>query len=73
MIKGSEFSIDFDIVPLTILAREPLSGFSAGTGYLTALDMQFKTGSDVSSSVTLISAPGGSSAWSLEDISNNRA
>jgi PEP-CTERM motif len=42
------------------------TSFSAGTGFLTAVEMQFKTGSDVSTSVTLVAAPGGPSAWSLE-------
>ena len=42
------------------------TSFSAGTGFLTAIEMAFKTGSDVSTSVTLVAAPGGSSAWSLE-------
>lgn len=43
------------------------SGFSAGNGYLTAISMQFKTGSDVATSVTLISAPGGTSDWNTDD------
>jgi PEP-CTERM motif-containing protein len=42
------------------------TGFNAGSGFLTAVSMQFKTGSDVSSSVTLLMAPGGPGAWSLE-------
>ena len=42
------------------------TGFSAGTGFLTAVAMQFKTGSDVSTSVTLLEAPGGPGDWSLE-------
>ncbi len=42
------------------------SGFSAGTGFLTALSLQFKTGSDVSTSVLLLAAPGGTGDWSLE-------
>src|SRR5690348_6689630 len=42
------------------------TGFSAGSGFLTAVSMQFKTGSDVSTSVTLLMAPGGTGAWSLE-------
>lgn len=42
------------------------TSFNAGTGFLTAVTMQFKTGSDVSTSVTLVAAPGGSSAWSAE-------
>ncbi len=42
------------------------TGFSAGTGFLTAIAMQFKTGSDVSSSVLLLAAPGGTGDWSLE-------
>jgi PEP-CTERM motif len=44
------------------------TGFSAGTGFLTAIAMQFKTGSDVSTSVTLLEAPGGPGDWSLEKI-----
>jgi len=42
------------------------TGFSAGTGFLTAIAMQFKTGSDVSSSALLLAAPGGTGDWSLE-------
>jgi hypothetical protein len=42
------------------------TAFSAGSGFLTALSMQFKTGSDVSTSVTLLSAPGGVADWGLE-------
>lgn len=42
------------------------TGFSAGTGFFTAIAMQFKTGPDVSNSVTLVSAPGGVADWSLE-------
>jgi len=42
------------------------TGFSAGTGFLTALSLQFKTGSDVSTSVLLLAAPGGPGDWSLE-------
>jgi hypothetical protein len=42
------------------------TNFSAGSGFLTALSMQFKTGSDVASSVSLLEAPGGVSAWSTE-------
>lgn len=39
------------------------TGFSAGNGFLTAVAMQFKTGSDIASSVTLLMAPGGLGAW----------
>src|SRR5579872_2359060 len=42
------------------------TGFNGGSGFLTAIAMQFKTGSDISSSVTLAAAPGGVSAWSIE-------
>jgi hypothetical protein len=42
------------------------TGFSAGTGFLTALSLQFKTGSDVSTSVILLAAPGGPGDWSKE-------
>jgi hypothetical protein len=42
------------------------TAFSAGTGFLTAIAMQFKTGSDVSTSVLLLAAPGGPGDWSLE-------
>jgi hypothetical protein len=42
------------------------TAFTAGSGFLTALSMQFKTGSDVSTSVTLLSAPGAVGDWSLE-------
>ncbi|HEV2223846.1 MAG TPA: PEP-CTERM sorting domain-containing protein [Candidatus Acidoferrales bacterium] len=41
------------------------TGFSAGTGSLNAISMAFKTGSDIASSVTLLAAPGGTSAWSF--------
>ena len=41
------------------------TGFSAGTGSLNAISLQFKTGSDIASSVTLLAAPGGTSAWSF--------
>jgi hypothetical protein len=44
------------------------TGFSAGSGFLTALSLQFKTGSDVSSSVVLLEAPGGTGDWSTEQI-----
>jgi hypothetical protein len=42
------------------------TGFSQGLGYLDAVAMQFKTGSDIAS-VTLVDAPGGTSGWSLPD------
>ncbi|HEX4808805.1 MAG TPA: PEP-CTERM sorting domain-containing protein [Bryobacteraceae bacterium] len=42
------------------------TGFNAGAGFLSAVAMQFQTGSDVSTSVTLVAAPGGPSAWSSE-------
>ena len=42
------------------------TGFSAGSGFLTALSLAYKTGSDIASSVSLLEAPGGVSAWSLE-------
>ena len=42
------------------------TGFSQGSGYLDAVAMQFKTGSDVAT-VTLVDAPGGTSGWSLPD------
>jgi hypothetical protein len=44
------------------------TAFSAGTGFLTAVSMQFKTGSDVASSVTLLAAPGGAGAWTTEQV-----
>jgi PEP-CTERM motif len=44
------------------------TGFSAGSGFLTAVVLQFKTGSDISSAVTLAAAPGGVSAWSTEMV-----
>jgi hypothetical protein len=44
------------------------TGFSAGTGFLTAISMQFKTGSDVSTSVVLLEAPGGPGDWSSEMV-----
>lgn len=49
------------------LSIDPTS-FSAGTGFLTAFSLQFKTGSDISSSVTLLSAPGGVGDWDTEDV-----
>jgi hypothetical protein len=39
--------------------------FSAGTGFLDAISMQFKTGSDVAT-VDLLEAPGGVGDWSSE-------
>jgi len=42
------------------------TGFSQGSGYLDAVAMQFKTGSDIAT-VTLVDAPGGTSGWSLPD------
>ncbi len=44
------------------------TAFSAGSGFLTAVDMQFKTGSDISTSVTLLAAPGGVGDWASEDV-----
>jgi hypothetical protein len=44
------------------------TGFSAGTGFLTAIAMQFKTGSDVSTSVVLLEAPGTPADWSTEMV-----
>jgi hypothetical protein len=44
------------------------SAFNAGSGFLTAIAMQFKTGSDVSTAVTLLAAPGGVSDWATEDV-----
>ena len=41
------------------------SGFNNGPGSLNAISLQFKTGSDIASSVTLLMAPGGTSAWSF--------
>lgn len=43
------------------------TGFNAGSGFLDAISMQFKTGSDISSSASLLAAPGGVSAWSTEN------
>ncbi len=42
------------------------TGFSQGSGFLTAVEMAFKTGPDVSTSVTLVAAPGSPSSWSTE-------
>ena len=47
------------------------TGFNAGTGFLTALSLQFKTGSDVSTSVLLLEAPGWT--WRLESGKGRRA
>lgn len=44
------------------------TAFSGVSGFLTAVDMQFKTGSDISTSVTLLAAPGGVSDWSSEVV-----
>ena len=44
------------------------TGFNAGTGFLTALSLQFKTGSDVSTSVLLLEAPGGPGDWNLAKV-----
>lgn len=40
--------------------------FNAGSGFLSAVSLAYKTGSDVSTSVTLLEAPGGTAAWSTE-------
>jgi hypothetical protein len=42
------------------------TGFSQGSGFLDAVAMQFKTGSDIAT-VTLVDAPGGTSGWFLPD------
>ncbi len=42
------------------------TGFTVGSGFLTAIEMAFKTGSDISTSVSLVAAPGGHSSWSSE-------
>src|ERR1700732_4631405 len=55
--SGNTFNVFLNIDP---------TGFNAGTGFLTAITLQFKTGSDVSSAVTLAAAPGGVGAWSTE-------
>lgn len=44
------------------------SSFSQGSGFLTAFSLQFKTGSDTSTGVVLLSAPGGAGDWSLEMV-----
>jgi hypothetical protein len=44
------------------------TAFSAGSGFLTAISMQFKTGPDIPSSVFLLTAPGGVGAWSSVDV-----
>ncbi len=58
-VSGNTYDVNLTINP---------TGFSQGSGYLTAVAMQFETGSDIASSVTLLSAPGGTDAWSLEDV-----
>jgi hypothetical protein len=50
-----------------VLTVDP-TGFNAGTGFLTALSLQFKTGSDVSTSVLLLESPGGPGDWTLEQV-----
>jgi hypothetical protein len=57
-VSGNTYDVFLTIDP---------TNFSAGTGFLTAFSLQFKTGSDVSSAVSLVSAPGGISDWSLEE------
>jgi hypothetical protein len=47
------------------LTIDPTS-FSAGTGFLTDFSLQFKTGSDTSTSVSILSAPGGAADWGTE-------
>ncbi len=47
------------------LTIDPTS-FSQGAGFLTAFTLQFKTGSDISTAVTLISAFGGVADWSVD-------
>jgi hypothetical protein len=49
------------------LTVDPTS-FSAGTGFLDDIVLAFKTGSDVPTSVSLLEAPGGVSAWSNPDV-----
>lgn len=44
------------------------TGFSAGTGFLDAVSLAFKTGSDVATSVSLVQAPGGTVAWNSEQV-----
>lgn len=44
------------------------TAFSKSSGFLTAVSMQFKTGSDIASSVTLLMAPGGPGAWGLDKV-----
>lgn len=44
------------------LTMDP-TDFSGGNGYVAAVAMQFKTGSDVAQSVTLLESPGSTSDW----------
>jgi PEP-CTERM motif len=57
-LSGNTYNVFLTIDP---------TGFSQGAGFLTAFSLQFKTGSDISSAVSLVSASGGVSKWSLED------
>ena len=57
-VTGNTYDVVLNIDP---------TAFNGGTGFLTAFSLQFKTGSDVSSGVALLAAPGGVSAWTLED------
>jgi hypothetical protein len=56
-VSGNTYDVFLTIDP---------TAFNAGTGFLTAFTLQFKTGSDVSTAVSLVSAPGGVADWSPE-------
>jgi len=68
---GVSYTATSTLVPVAdntydVFLKVDATGFSAGTGFLTAVSLQFKTGSDTSSSVSLVTAPGGAGSWSGE-------
>jgi hypothetical protein len=56
-VSGNTYDVFLTIDP---------TAFNAGAGFLTAFSLQFKTGSDTSTAVSLVSAPGGVKDWSSE-------
>jgi hypothetical protein len=58
-VSGNTYDVFLTIDP---------TAFNAGAGFLTAFSLQFKTGSDTSTAVSLVSAPGGVKDWSSEMV-----
>jgi len=68
---GVSYTTQSTFAPVTdntydVFLQVDSTGFSAGTGFLTALSLAYKTGSDIATSVVLVNAPGGVGDWSLE-------